>query len=1071
MSIHNHTYGPTCRLAPSATSTGRSGEDDIPAIKIQFFYASPLPIDDPLTAIPTPAGSESKAIRHPPRPFSAYDNNCLEESWLSLASKKDKKSHNKPQNIQPTNHFSTAESKRRALIVSSIATKHNKEHDNEEPKPRFRDEVRKSFRKSCRPLHKKLDAKDSAGTDSRITRARQSDVARTKSLFVCAICNNGPGDCTCVQGKVGCEACPSSTSRIAKINIKKAAQPQDDSHLEAEFLQLNLGVAENINSADAEAHDDAASDEDVLACCAELERDVKIEFRDQFSGLTKRRDSTNEQKKLMKEVLAEAKRQRELKNAKLGGGKLSSRSSSKKRDAQIPQGDATYGSDSGRTVDESIYFLEESGAVLPPAVENWTKGLDLDGAGKNPMLGGDSIKNIISAAGNLDAGTTGSPFQRVPSRSASPRPHNPSPASSTKVSRNDHSHADNERVPGQSDLSSRAIRSHKIEDCSDDCGLPSGSYADVTHGEDSEIDEESFEVHRCKAHKSNRNAEVAVGISRLHLVKLPALQMQPIYWSPVHDIAVVTRGTWFYRDTMYPVEPAVSNQLELGYRELRPWSETWADELNSAIEVGAAGEEKISHNLWPLEAGLKPDPKGKTVPPIPATDPYCAAKCYNGEVAAEGTIDLGNPDDKPAKTTEVVKRFPNCQVIYKDGEQAFILKPTLQPSEYFGRRPLAKIRRGFNVGIHVVRGFDWAAWEKLHPSKKDSTAKKAEHGAAVAGASAANNASSCSACLKMEERPKVTDLVFVIHGIGQKLSERVESFHFTHAINSFRRSVNVELGNEAVQKVLRDDLGGVMVLPINWRSNLSFEEGGPMRTGDKDKAKHHAADDYSLKDITPDTIPAVRNLISDVMLDIPFYMSQHKPKMISALIAEANRVYRLWCKNNPKFHEEGRVHIIAHSLGSAMALDVLSKQPTFVKNIKLETKVQTKHFEFDTKNLFFVGSPAGFFLLLDKGKLMPRHGRAKPGVDPADDNSSETTGDVGTFGCLAVDNLYNVMHCNDPIAYKLNATIDPVYASSLKSAHVPSATVGWLEALGNKVRSITPGAGVTAVLVKWPSLC
>lgn len=43
------------------------------------------------------------------------------------------------------------------------------------------------------------------------------------------------------------------------------------------------------------------------------------------------------------------------------------------------------------------------------------------------------------------------------------------------------------------------------------------------------------------------SAEVAVGVSRLHMVSLPMLQMKPIYWSPVNDVAVVMRATWFYR--------------------------------------------------------------------------------------------------------------------------------------------------------------------------------------------------------------------------------------------------------------------------------------------------------------------------------------------------------------------------------------------------------------------------------------------------------------------------------------------------------------------------------------------
>jgi hypothetical protein len=156
-----------------------------------------------------------------------------------------------------------------------------------------------------------------------------------------------------------------------------------------------------------------------------------------------------------------------------------------------------------------------------------------------------------------------------------------------------------------------------------------------------------------------------------------------------------------------------------------------------------------------------------------------------------------------------------------------------------------------------------------------------------------------------------------------------------------------------------------MVLPINWRSKVDFEEGEHGPKPEIDPTKNQ----FSLKDITPDTLPAVRNLISDVMLDIPYYMSRHKPRMIQAVTEEANRVYRLWCRNNPGFHEKGRVHLIAHSLGSAMAMDILSKQPTKLPNdLNLKSKkVRGDIFEFDTKSLFFCGSPAGFFLLLNKG--------------------------------------------------------------------------------------------------------
>ena len=599
--------------------------------------------------------------------------------------------------------------------------------------------------------------------------------------------------------------------------------------------------------------------------------------------------------------------------------------------------------------------------------------------------------------------------------------------------------------------------------------LPSRRETVASHPQDEvstppdDSDKETMSVPGCKAYKKiKEEAAVLVGASRLHLVTLPSLQMKPIYWSPVHDIASVTRGTWFYKDTMCPVEPAVANQLELGYRELRPWSQTWKDELRSAIEVGAPGEEKIAHYLWPKS---QPSPRKNGLHTL-STDPHCAARCFNSEAAAEGADEAEGPDAQYNKMKLMTKKHANAQVIYMDKQNAFILKPTLQPSAYYGRKPLQKIAKGHTVGVHVVRGFDRKTWEKLHPSKKNAVVVKAEQAAPV------GKPNSCPGCEEEESRPKVTDLILVIHGIGQKLSERMESFNFTHAINAFRRSVNVDLVNEHVKSVVRKDLGDVMVLPVNWRSNLSFEEGGPMKDDDEQSSDSR----FTMKDITIDTIPAVRNIISDVMLDIPFYMSHHKPKMVESVIKEANRVYRLWCQNNPGFHKEGRVHIIAHSLGSVMALDILSNQPTSLPRFNMTgKKVSCKNFEFPTTNLFLAGSPAGFFLHLEKAVLLPRKGQGKPEAEDGDDKDQSIVGSAGMFGCLAVDNIYNIMHYNDPIAYRLNAAVDTQYAANLKNAQVPSATTGFFESIGNAItrrngtRSSSNGAGKPAGVKRLPS--
>lgn len=432
---------------------------------------------------------------------------------------------------------------------------------------------------------------------------------------------------------------------------------------------------------------------------------------------------------------------------------------------------------------------------------------------------------------------------------------------------------------------------------------------------------------------------------------------------------------------MIPVDSTVANQLEAGYRELLPYSQTWQDEVQCAVEVGADGEEKVSVPLWPKTAmsASRGSKDSSTEEPIISCDPFCAAHCSRGEAASEGTLEpvVAGADELPDRP----QSYASCHVIYKDAKTAFLLKPSLRPSAYYGRRPVSKIMRGLTVGTPVVRGFDRATWDEIHEKKKSGRPKtKGMHDIVPdSGQNTNPTQGRCPGCEAEQDRGRVTDLVLVAHGIGQKFAERVESYHFTHAVTAFRRSINIEVGSDTVKPVLRDDFQGVMVLPVNWRHTLSLEDGGPMSEEDRAIA---GTEGFGLKDIEPSTIPAVRSLISDVMFDIPFYMSHHKPKMIQALVAEANRVYRLWCRNNPEFSQDGRVHLIAHSLGSVMALEILSKQPDLPPPLDLKrASPEARFFEFNTTNLFLLGSPAGFFLLLERGNLVPRKGRRKPGAE------------------------------------------------------------------------------------------
>lgn len=250
-----------------------------------------------------------------------------------------------------------------------------------------------------------------------------------------------------------------------------------------------------------------------------------------------------------------------------------------------------------------------------------------------------------------------------------------------------------------------------------------------------------------------------------------------------------------------------------------------------------------------------------------------------------------------------------------------------------------------------------------------------------------------------------------------------------------------------------------MVLPVNWRSKVSFEDGTPAPDQVPEQNK------FNLNDITPKSILAVREFVGDVLMDIPYYLSHHKKKIVKAVSNEANRVFRLWCEHNPHFLENGgRVHIIAHSLGSAIALDILSHQPDPSSTLdvqvdfrgrRMPSSSSLKHvpadekFDFDTHNLFTCGSPGGFFLLLNKSVLLPRKGRLRADGQVVPEGIG---GEAGHYGCLAVDNVYNVLHMSDPIAYRLNPTVDVEYASSLKTAFVPSAQKTFLSSL----RSVLP---------------
>lgn len=128
----SHNLGPQCRLAPVAQPFPSSEVDDIPPVKAQHFYSSPIPIDDPLSASNFAATADSKTSRASLQPFSQGDNNALERAWLGLASGQYRRNHSHARRGRsPSPSLAKANAGKLAIIVRELAVKHAEKHARE----------------------------------------------------------------------------------------------------------------------------------------------------------------------------------------------------------------------------------------------------------------------------------------------------------------------------------------------------------------------------------------------------------------------------------------------------------------------------------------------------------------------------------------------------------------------------------------------------------------------------------------------------------------------------------------------------------------------------------------------------------------------------------------------------------------------------------------------------------------------------------------------------------------------------------------------------------------------------
>ncbi|XP_048577940.1 phospholipase DDHD1 [Nematostella vectensis] len=181
--------------------------------------------------------------------------------------------------------------------------------------------------------------------------------------------------------------------------------------------------------------------------------------------------------------------------------------------------------------------------------------------------------------------------------------------------------------------------------------------------------------------------------------------------------------------------------------------------------------------------------------------------------------------------------------------------------------------------------------------------------------------------------PEISHLVFVIHGIGQLL-------HMSNIVKSatdFRSSA---------EKVHEKNIPGfprgqrVEFFPVEWRSSLKLDDG-------------------AIDAITPASVSGLRKVLNITMMDIMYYTSPfYRYEIISGLREELNRLYSLFCERNPSFQaKQGKVSIIAHSLGSVIMYDILSLWDTEIRHLSDQEKAGTG---FLTESFSFLRNVTGY---------------------------------------------------------------------------------------------------------------
>ena len=601
--------------------------------------------------------------------------------------------------------------------------------------------------------------------------------------------------------------------------------------------------------------------------------------------------------------------------------------------------------------------------------------------------------------------------------------------------------------------------------------------------------------------------KVPVNEDYLFDVVIEKRELEPAYWlGPVYE---VRRGSWFYPEgsKLRPCEENLANQLEEGYLKVAPWRQNPASSVRSSSQTRSRPTSMTIENTKQSFGGSE----------------------GTSSVNEGSPRSLAAHSQKSEQTLNTYRLFGahmNTTVSYQDSNTAW-----LASDDFMSRMSstLAGYSRlGGFYGTKVVRGFsqtdegkapkasktsDTAAKRKSAPPEAlsktqddEDESEEDEENAAVrpkrnalerqlsslAGAPEIENSEDLAEEARQQEEKEMEDykeveghdqgrpiehLVLVSHGIGQRLGLRLESINFIHDVNTMRKTMKAVYASAPDLQALNSQFNDastnsrVICLPVVWRHLLDF----PKQSLRQNKTEFDLGDagaidedDYpSLSDITVDGVPAVRNLITDLAMDVLLYQSAYREHIAGIVQRECNRVYKLFKERNRAF--SGRVSLCGHSLGSAILFDILCRQKDSgegrVQNLsKTSTDVDREtgnlQLEFGCENFFALGSPIALFQMLKGRTIAARHHNeesmhAQSPFDPDPinpfgkgppnrQNKNVIPISVSSPRC---DQFFNIFHPTDPISYRVEPLISPAMAS-LKPQLLPYTKKGLFGAPG-----------------------